>query len=565
MLYPKSKSKELDFGLFRNPTREYRGTPFWSWNCQLTRELIEKQIDVFQEMGFGGFHVHPRTGLETVYMSGEYLDFVRHANEYGKKRDMLCWLYDEDRFPSGTAGGIVTENLDFRSRHLLLTQTLRQDMCENQQEFQQQISEGHKPKGYYITSYRIALENGALSSYQQVRADDTEHAGKLWHAYLQLAEEDPWYNDQTYVDALNPKAVERFIKVTHQRYFEALGKEFGQSVPAIFTDEPHVKGKMALPFADSNKDVTLSFTDDFPQTFEKAYGTSFWDILPEILWELPEGQVSVHRYHYHDHVAERFVSSYTDTIAKWCEKHHIAMTGHYLSERTLYSQILALGEAMRCYRSMQLPGIDILCDQKELSTAKQAVSVARQYGREGVISELYGVTHWDYDFKGHKLQGDWQAALGITIRCHHLAYMSMEGEAKRDWPASISYQSPWYEKYSWLEDHFSRLNTVLTRGKPVVKVGVIHPMESFWVSYGPVDQTQTVRDQMDQDFENLMQWLLYGTIDFDLISEALLPELCAAPSNPLQVGEMEYETILIPNCRMLRSSTVERLEAFVSR
>ncbi len=64
-----------------------------------------------------------------------------------------------------------------------------------------------------------------------------------------------------------------------------------------------------------------------------------------------------------------------------------------------------------------------------------------------MLSELYGVTDWSYDFRGHKLQGDWQAAMGVTVRVHHLTWVSMEGEAKRDYPASIGYQSPWYKEY----------------------------------------------------------------------------------------------------------------------
>ena len=205
------------------------------------------------------------------------------------------------------------------------------------------------------------------------------------------------------------------------------------------------------------------------------------------MWELPGatyGAYSVHRLLYHDHLTERFVSAYCDTIADWCEAHNIAMTGHYMSEPTLYSQTLRLGEAMRCYRKQQLPGVDILCGDPEYSTIKQAVSVARQNGREGVVSELYGVTHWDFDFKGHKLQGDWQTALGVTIRVPHLAFMSMEGEAKRDWPASINYQSPWWEQYSYIENYFARVNTALTRGKALVRVAVVHPIESYWAAYG---------------------------------------------------------------------------------
>jgi len=81
-----------------------------------------------------------------------------------------------------------------------------------------------------------------------------------------------------------------------------------------------------------------------------------------------------------------------------------------MDEATLEMQTRSLGEAMRSYRSFQLPGIDMLLDGREYTTAKQAQSAVHQYGREGVLSELYGVTNWDFDFRGHKLQGDWQAA-----------------------------------------------------------------------------------------------------------------------------------------------------------
>ncbi|HHX61319.1 MAG TPA: hypothetical protein GX707_11510, partial [Epulopiscium sp.] len=409
MLYKKATLPKLTQELFTNPTSEYRGTPFWSWNCEITKDLIKDQIEIFKGMGMGGVHIHPRTGLKTPYLGDEYMEYIQYSNEVLKENNMYCWLYDEDRYPSGAAGGMVTENLNYRARHLLLTRKEQAHMCKNREEFLKLIAKGEKPGGYYLTSYTINLKDGYLDSYNRTnqkdmqRAQETSKDEKVWHAYLELAEESPWYNDQTYINALDKEAVEEFIRITHEKYFQAVGDDFGKSIPAIFTDEPHVKGKMTHPFADSEKDITMSFTDDMPDTFKKAYGIDLLDVLPEILWQLPDEKVSVHRYHYHDHMTERFVSAFTDTIGQWCEDHDIALTGHFLSERSLYSQTLALGETMRNYRSFQIPGVDILCDQKELSTLKQAVSVARQYGREGVISELYGVTHWDHDFKGHKL------------------------------------------------------------------------------------------------------------------------------------------------------------------
>jgi hypothetical protein len=111
-----------------------------------------------------------------------------------------------------------------------------------------------------------------------------------------------------------------------------------------------------------------------------------------LFWELPDGAASVVRYEFHDHVAERLARAFSDVIGAWCVRHGLALTGHVMDEGTLGTQTAAVGEAMRQYRSFGLPGIDILCDWREYTTAKQAQSVAHQCGRSGVLSELYGVT-----------------------------------------------------------------------------------------------------------------------------------------------------------------------------
>jgi len=242
------------------------------------------------------------------------------------------------------------------------------------------------------------------------------------------------------------------------------------------------------------------------------------------------------------------------------------LTGHMMEEPTLESQCHAIGEAMRALRSFQLPGIDMLCDRREFTTAKQAQSAARQYGRPGVLSELYGVTNWDFDFRGHKLQGDWQAALGVTVRVPHLSWVSMNGNAKRDYPGTFNYQAPWYREYPYVEDHFARLNTALTRGRAVARVGVVHPIESYWLYWGPKETTQAARNQMDGDFINLCNWLLRGLIDFDYICESTLPEICDVncikTGKPFPAGKMGYDVLIVPSMKTIRRSTLDRIEAF---
>ncbi len=548
MLYKKNNTPKLDEDLFQNPTAEYRGAPFWAWNCALDQEELNRQLEVLKEMGFGGAHIHVRTGMQTSYLSEEYMGFVRGCLEKSKSMDMLTWLYDEDRWPSGVAGGLVTKDKCYRQRYLLFTSKEKEDYEQ------------------LIGCYDVELDElGYLKQWHMISKQD-EAAHEKWYAYMLLSEESPSFNNQAYVNTMDKKAIDKFIEISHEGYYQALSGEFGNSIPSMFTDEPRFFPKCTLCFNQENGwHAKMPWTDDFPDTFQETYGENIVQGLPEVIWERADGQVSVLRYHYHDHSCERFVEAFMDNCGAWCKEHGIALTGHMKEEPTLCSQTSEIGEAMRCYREFGLPGIDMLCARYEYTTAKQAQSVVHQYDREGMLSELYGVTNWDYDFRGHKLQGDWQAALGVTIRVPHLAWVSMAGEAKRDYPASIHYQSPWWKKYSFVEDHFARLNTALTRGKPLVKVGVIHPIESYWLHFGPEAHTAQVRKEMDTKFKNITEWLLFANIDFDFISEALLPDLCKEGGAPLQVGAMKYDVIIIPECETLRDTSLQRMEQFVAK
>ena len=98
-----------------------------------------------------------------------------------------------------------------------------------------------------------------------------------------------------------------------------------------------------------------------------------------------------------------------------------------------------------------------------------------------------------------------RAALGVTLRVPHLSWVSMRGSAKRDYPASISYQSAWYKEYGYIENHFARLNTALTRGKPIVNVAVLHPIESAWLSGGVREYSAAEIETLDAQFGNITE------------------------------------------------------------
>lgn len=566
MLYPKGQETELSPELFQSPTSEYRGAPFWAWNGKLSQEELEEQILIFKKMGMGGFHMHVRTGMDTPYLSEEFMELIKFCTQTAEREQLHAWLYDEDRWPSGTAGGRVTAGKPENARKTLLLTTVPYAPDRPHQNKLPEPGRGQESmrqdNGTLLAVYDIILdENQCLRSFRRLQEGETAQ-GTVWYAYLEHATADPWFNDQAYVDTLRPEAIREFLSSTHEKYREKVGGYFGGVIPAIFTDEPQFAPKDTLRFAAQQKDVFLSWTTDLPELYRERYQEELLDHVPELLWELPEGRLSKTRWQFQNLVSDLFVASYCRQIGAWCRENGLLLSGHVMGEPTLESQTQAVGDAMRCYPEFGLPGIDMLCDFHEYTTAKQAQSMVRQNGAEGMLSELYGVTGWDYDFRGYKLQGDWQAALGVTLRVPHLSWMTMKGEAKRDYPASIHYQSPWWDQFSMIEDHFARLNTALTRGKAIATVGVLHPIESYWLFWGPSDQTAGVRRQMEEQFEGLAELLLFGGIDFDYLCEAALPQQCPSGGYPLQVGEMAYRAILIPPVRTLRNTTLQRLEAF---
>ena len=79
------KELEKDFiEAFRNPGAIFRGAPFWSWNNRLDSDQLCRQIGIFKQMGIGGFHIHPRTGMNTPYMGDEYMSAVKACVDKAK-------------------------------------------------------------------------------------------------------------------------------------------------------------------------------------------------------------------------------------------------------------------------------------------------------------------------------------------------------------------------------------------------------------------------------------------------------------------------------------------------
>ena len=178
MLYKRKDEKDLDPELFRNPSAEYRGAPFWAWNTKLEKEELLWQLDILKEMGFGGAHMHVRTGMATPYLSDEYMEMVRACIEKCKDEGMHAYLYDEDRWPSGAAGGLVTKDLQYRARYLLFTPVPYGTGADKLASDSSSAASGRAENGTLVGCFDIELNaEGKLLSYRKFQEDEAAMVG----------------------------------------------------------------------------------------------------------------------------------------------------------------------------------------------------------------------------------------------------------------------------------------------------------------------------------------------------------------------------------------------------
>ena len=538
---------------FSNPGSEYRGAPFWAWNGDLNPEELRRQIRIMDKMGLGGFFMHSRVGLGTPYLSERWMNCIRNCVEEAKTLGMRAWLYDEDRWPSGAAGGLVTKNPAYRQHKLRLS------VCNEPSSL--------PAEGTILKSVLVRIDGSTASVVRQVAAGETPPAPGSGETLLVFsdveAEGSSWYNGFTYLDTLNAEAVREFIRVTHEAYGAEFGQDFATVIPGIFTDEPQ---HAPVHVENGSEAFELPWTSSLPEIFRQRYGYDLLDHLSELFYDRSDGVLSKARYHFHDCVTHLFVTAFAQQIGDWCEHNNMLHTGHLMAEPTLSSQTRFVTNCMRFYEYMQAPGMDLLTEyNREYDTAKQVASAARQFGRKWRLTETYGCTGWNFPMAGHKALGDWQAALGINLRCQHLSWYTMEGQAKRDYPASVFYQSPWWEYYGHVEDYFARIHSVMTRGQEIRDVLVVHPIESMWTTVR-MGWPETVEARtLDRTLIELRDTLLAENIDFDYGDEDILArhaEVLPADPASLRVGEARYRTIVVPPLKTIRKSTLDLLRSF---
>lgn len=540
---------------FLHPPDEFTPLPFWFWNDDLKRDEILRQMADFRAKGVMGVVIHPRIGLprEIGYLSEVYLDLVEAAVEEAAATGMVIYLYDEGMYPSGSAHGMVVEgHPELASRGLM-----KMDYpCQGQMEFSITTEAGDQ----VVSIQAVQRGKGGidLTTGQLLRAEDgmvrfIPPEDGDWSVLvfvetfswgvirgIHFGEDDWEENPPPAADLLNPAAISRFIRLTHDRYHQRLKNHFGRTIQAIFTDEPMILGRRS-------REGLIPWTNGFLNYYRDTGGQEA--DLPA-LWLEAGPQTSLIRRRFEKAVRKRLAEMYYRPLSTWCADHGVALTGHPAESDDIGLQ-----------RYFQIPGQDQVLrwvapeDEKGLAgrhstLAKCSADAARHAGRRRNVVECFGAcsrpgSGWNLTGDDLKWMMDWLFVRGVNQLIPHAFYYSVRGPRRSgERPPDVGPNNIWWPDYAALVNYMKRLSWMMTDSVNVTPVAVLAEADRLpWALVKPLYQRQIEFNYLEEDL--------------------LLSGECRIEAGALCIAQQRYQWLLVDLPERFESRLIKRLETFI--
>ena len=417
-----------------HPPMEFTPIPFWFYNDAPDKEKIKKQLTDYVEKGVNGIVLHPRIGIpkSLKYLSEEYFHVVKYIVETAANLNMKVVLYDEGMYPSGSAHGqVVATNPSFASKGV-------------------QLLEEKPEQGEIITQF----PDGKYLVY-----DYTQGTIRGIH----FGEDDGEVGAPASADILNPEAVECFIHLTHDRYYDALSEYFGNTIIAFFTDEPCALGRNAGQFREWLPGLEKEIM---------AAGGRLEDL--EAIFNQNKNDTTVI---YHKLIKKHLRENFYAKLSCWCEEHGISLMGHPEASDDVEEELY-----------FHIPGQDLIMRRvspesgglREFDSvqAKLSADIARLLGRRRNANECFGVCNREkipWYFKGEDMIWyiNWLGMRGVNLFVPHAFYYSVEGQRSGERPPDVGPNNIWWKYYRQISDYMKRISYLMTDSVDDARIAVL--------------------------------------------------------------------------------------------
>lgn len=542
---------EQHYKTFCDPPAEFGMMPFWFWNDDLDESEIVRQIREFYSNGIGGFVLHPRMGLSRRigYLTDEFFRLCRVALAEAGRLGMHVILYDEASYPSGSARGqVVAADPEFAARALVMVDrviegpwrgylrpTVRDGFMERH--VCSMLGKEAGPAKIDPSSLQRLnlLDHGLIrvqipsGTWRVMSFFDMPSGGTIRGAFDD--EEDGSATAPPAADLMNPAAVDCFIRLTYEPYYERLKEYFGRTIIAFFTDEPDMLGRGSY-YANDPKPYTAGLLGILE---EKTDGDPVRQ-LPALWLDIGD-ETQAFRRRYAQAVHQRLMDVYYKKLGNWCCNHNIYLTGHPENSDNMASLRRFGWPGQDMVLRLVSPGETALEGEHSV-VAKAAASMARIIGARRNATELAGGYGWRLTLDELKWLLDWHMVRGNNLVMPHAFYYSMRGPRAHERPPGLGIHNVWWKKFHLLAEYVRRVCWIITDGEVVCETAIVGDgLHLPWQAAGAMFRSQ---------------------IDFNYLDDQALAE-AKVDNGRLRVGAAKYSAAIIDGAPSISRSSIDTL------
>ena len=560
---------------FTAPPPEYSAQFTWGWGRGISREVIARDLDAMQALGVHAAAVEPKSGLPVPYPSDAWFELVRIGVEEAKKRNMRLWFIDEGGYPSGFVGGkFTTERPELRMQALAAPERVAVAAGET---FSRRLSPDVVCAVAIdrATGTRRVLETGSGSLEWTAPATGEWEMVLTSRVYRTMptrsANNPANVKDTTHslMDYLDPQATRLFLEWTFDGYAKAIGDELGKTVLGFRGDEP---GYGFNPW-------TPRLFEDFQRRKGydlRAYVASFAAAPAARSPSLSDEERRAFA-DYCDVWSDLFRDHYYSAQAQWCAAHGVEMQLHVEHEHALPQLAIADGDFFKCFREVQVPGIDTIWHQIWMDNPadfpKLASSAAHLFGRPRAMCEAFAAyrpapnvkeARWILDhlfsrginrveYMYWPAGGMIESGVAPTVAGNTAATGASPG-ATGAVPATRYFRQPGFPV---LAGYVNRLSYLLGEGRPAAQIALYVPSSSFWLANR--EQSLEINNQLLA----LARELIQHQRDFDFVDEQALASVLRLKGNRLaNLSGQGYRAVLVPPALAISHAALNRLQEF---
>jgi hypothetical protein len=484
-----------------------------------------------------GMKYYANAGLGGVVCNVAFHDYLQSDENWQtlisgidacKQLGLRVWLYDENGYPSGSAGGLVLK--------------------------------GHPEYEALALAYDASREEPLFvrPSYEHT------HAASNYAAL------------RRYPNLIDDRAMRRFLELTHDAYERHVGNYFGQSIEATFTDEPSLMAvnigqlpdqqqkrvHVADPLDPNVKPLpSAPWCYDLPDRYRQRYGE---DLLPQrrSLFVGDSDADRKVRRQFWALVADLINQRYFGAIQQWCYAHKLAASGHTLYEESILHHVPLEGNAIQALARMDIPGLDLLTSDPMVviycgwMTAGLPASAAVLNGTRRVMTEVSDFQQKMSDqgpagLPEMQATAAWQAAWGVTEFTLYYAIGDRPPDAARAYG-----------------DYVGRLNALLRPAEMDQAVLLYYPIWDLWAEYRPMPERLSLEGQSQRakclvtSFNELGQRLQRSQIPFVMVDHKFLATAAVQPQGKLKISDHVFSSLVIPEGVELPAEAGQVVEKF---